>query len=320
MTIRFATFAAAALIGLAAVFPAAAGEQPNLMIVGEDADTDTVPRNNRVFNRVLRAISAEMQAKGFKVYDETAVTMGITNPGRVRRADAELITVAKRVQGAPIDAITVFQIYASAEKNPYADIIDLRVRIPGRMLHVQTGRALGNYEVAYGPGDLPPLPVNCKSDCVLEHVGAQAKRIAADVGAVLAVKLDQLSPARPRTTVTTTVTGGGSASGGAATVTAAAPAGGCTGLTTAYTLTFRGFSSPEVTRIEEYLTAFKGYDHHRPVNAAMTETSYWYESCSDEARLNRNIRLMIEQMGLQARIAKTGNKFDIDNLQAPQTR
>src|SRR6056297_884248 len=258
---------------------AVAQQQPNLLIMGEDADLDTVPRNSRIFNRVLRAIEAELQAEGFAVYDETAVSMGITDPARVRRTDAELITVARRVQDAPIDAIIVFQIYASTEENAYASITDLRVRVPGRILNSMTGQALANYEVSYGPNDLPPLPPNCSRDCVLEHVGDQARRIAADVGNVLATHLDYLSPAAAVTS---------------APVTNAPGAETCVGLTTAYTLTFRGFESSEITMIEEYMVAFSGYHHHRPTRAGATETTYWYETCTDTARLNRNLRLMAE--------------------------
>lgn len=318
MLMRLTTIAAAALAGMAltATLPAAAGEQPNLMIVGEDADRDTVPRHNRVFNRVLRAISHQMQMKGFKVYDETALSMRFTNAGRTRRSDAELIAVARRVNSVPVDVITVFKVYASAEQNPYSDITDLRVRVPGRLLHVQSGRSLGNYEVAYGPGDLPPLPVDCNRDCVLEHVGAQARRIAADVGAVLAMKLDRLSPARRRADATGFTAGPASA----AIATTSAHYHRCTGLTTGYSMTFRGFDGYEVTRIEEYLAAFKGYDHHRPMDAMMTETRYWYETCSSVARLNRNIRLMVEQMGLTARISLVGNRFEVDKIGFPAVR
>ena len=89
-----ATGMAFAIAALSFAPAAVAQQQPNLLIMGEDADLDSVPRNSRIFNRVLRAIEAEMQAEGFAVYDETAVTMGITDPGRVGRTDAELITVA----------------------------------------------------------------------------------------------------------------------------------------------------------------------------------------------------------------------------------
>lgn len=297
---------------------ALAGEQPNLMIVGEDADRDTVPRNSRVFNRVLESISGRMQTEGFKVYDETAVSLGIIDPGRVRRTDAELITVAKRIHEVPIDAVAVFQIYASAEKNAFTDITDLRIRIPGRLLNVSTGQALGSFEVAYGPGDLPPLPPQCNRDCILENVGDEAKRIAADVGAVLGSRLDALA--------TAAAGGGGDLNavvredaGGSAGQEAAASAE-CTGLTTGYSIIIRGFGSEEVSHIEEYLVAFRGYDHHRPVRAGLTETEYWYESCSDVARLNRNLRLMTEHMGVEARIGMVRNRFEIDKIEAPRKR
>jgi hypothetical protein len=39
--------------------------------------------------------------------------MDITDPGRVRRTDAELISVAQNLTAAPIDVISTFQIYAS---------------------------------------------------------------------------------------------------------------------------------------------------------------------------------------------------------------
>ncbi|MCA9421880.1 MAG: hypothetical protein KC592_12740 [Nitrospira sp.] len=313
----FRTFLAAsalALVGLAHSSPAAfAGEQPNLMIMGEDADLDTVPRGSRIFNRVLNAISTELETEGFRVYDETAITMDITNPNRVLRDDSELITIAKRVPSVPIDAVAVFQIYASAEKNTYADITDLRVRVSGRMLNVNTGKTLGNYEVGYAPGDLPPLPANCNRDCVLEFVGDQASRIGSDVGAVLASKLDAISPAAPGATTTIVKDAVG------VSVTSNAD-DKCSGLTTAYTLSFKGFGSDELTQIEEYLVAFKGYDHHRPLKTDSMQADYWYETCSDEARLNRNLRLMAEHMGVEARISKTKNIFDIELMRAPKTR
>lgn len=282
-----------------------AQQQPNLLIMGEDADQDSVARNSRIFNRVLRALESELQAEGFRVYDETAVSMGMTDPQRVRRTDAELITIARRIQDAPIDAIIVFQIYASTEQNPFAAIMDLRVRIPGRILNAQTGQALANYEIAYGPNDLPPLPHGCSRDCVLEHVGDQARRIAGDVGAVLARQLDYLSPA---------------AAPAAAPLGSAAQPQGCVGLTTAYTLTFRNFESEEITMIEDYLASFSGYHHHRPMRAGVTESTYWYETCADTARLNRNLRLMAEHMGVEVRLGMVQNRFEIDKIRAPRTR
>ena len=298
-----------AVLGCAplAVPQAHAGDQPNILVMGEDADIDTVPRNSRIFNRVLRAMEGELQAMGFRVYDETATTMDITDPARVRRTDAEILTVASRVQDVPIDVATVFQIYANAERNAHADIMDLRARISGRLLNVRTGQALGNYEVSYRPGDLPPLPANCDRDCVLESVGEEARRIGADVANVLARQLDNLSPA-----------GGGQAG---VSITGDAPlAEGCTGMTTGYQITFRHFDAADLNRVEEYLVSFRGYDHHRPMRSSASETTYWYESCSEMARLTRNLRLMAEHMDVDADIRQTGNRYEIVNIRPAGSR
>lgn len=293
-----------AVVMLSAVPPVGAQQQPNILIMGEDADQDSVARNSRIFNRVIRALESEFQAEGFRVYDETAVAMSVTDPQRVRRTDAELITIAQRIQDAPIDAIVVFQIYASTEKNAFADIMDLRVRIPGRLLNAQTGEALSNYEITYGPNDLPPLPPGCNRDCVLEHVGDQARRIAADVGSVLSTQLDFLAPtesSEPQQSAKPVVES-------------------CLGLATAYTLTFRNFETEEVTLIEEYLASFSGYEHHRPTRSGEREVVYWYETCSDAARLNRNLRLMTEHMGVEVRLGMVKNSFEVDKIRAPKKR
>ena len=313
--IRGLAFAISVFATIFVTNPVIAGEQPNILIMGEDADKDTVPRHSRVFNRVLNALVSELSNRGFKVYDETGVALNMTNPGRVRRTDAELITVARRVQNPPIDVIVSFQIYASATKNAYSDIFDLNIRVAGRMMHVQTSKRLGNFEVAMGPRDLTPLPVKCNRDCILESVGKHAKEIGHEVGNVLAEKLDMISPARQQSTTT-----GGTTTGNDATDVVKQPAAGCTGLSTAYTFRFEGFKPEDVTTIEEYLRAFKGFDHMRPTRVNTRTAQYWYETCSDKNRLNRNVRLMIDSMDLKARIAFNGNRLIVTNIPRPATR
>jgi hypothetical protein len=318
-------FALVVLPGLAST-AAYAGEQPNILVMGEDADPDTVPRNHRVFNRVIEALATEVGQLGFQVYDETAVSLDVTRQGRIRRSDAELITVARRIQQPPIDVVAVFSIYVNVQKNINADIWDLGIRIPGRLLQVQTGRRVDSFEVDYPVGTLPPVPPNCLNDartdqdCLFEFVGGQARRIAEDLGAALATKLDFQSP-------TAAQPGGGPMDSpgiaGPSSGPVAAPNLGeprCVGMTTAYVISLVGFDPEEVTAIEEYLVAFSGYDHHRPLRTTARISEYWYESCSDVARLNRNLRLMLDQMGLQGRLAMTSNRFQIDKIAAPLSR
>ncbi|MFD1333335.1 hypothetical protein ACFQ4O_15155 [Methylopila musalis] len=293
-------FAALAL----APAPASAQTKPNIVVMGEDADQDSVPRGNRIFNRVITELSETMNLRGYSVYDETAVAMGITQPGRVRRRDAELIDVARAVQQPPLDVVVVFQIYASAQKSSYSDIVRPEVRVAGRLLNVRTGQGLGSFEVA--GQQLPPLPQGCDRACLLEKVGAEAKTLAADLSSALTAKLDGF------------IAAGGRADAGAVTdVPSQAPAAGgdaCGGLPTAYVLRLTGFSPTELQAIEEYAAAFSCYGSHRPVRASGSQAEYWYESRSDSARLNRNLRLMLEHMGAEGQVTFSGNTFSVTKV------
>lgn len=313
MFARAQTSFAAALFALAAgltfsVAPAQAQGRPNLVVMGEDADEDAVPRGNRIFQRVIAELSETMTLRGYNVYDETAVAMGFTQANRVRRRDAELIEVARAVQNPPLDVVAVFQIYASASKSAYSDIFRPDVRIPGRLLNVRTGQSLGSFEVA--GLQLPPLPQGCDRECLLERVGAEAKAIAGDVAAALAAKLDGvIAPRRG-------AEAGAPPPAPAGNDTVAVAPGGevCGGLPSAYVVKLNGFSAQEVQAAEEYMAAFRCYEHHRPVRAGGATAEYWYETRSDSARLGRNLRLMLEHMSAPGQVQFSGNTFVISRV------
>ena len=309
-TCRAALFAlAAGLTTLAA--PAEAQTKPNLVVMGEDADEDSVPRGNRIFQRVIAELSETMNLRGYNVYDETAVAMGFTQANRVRRRDAELIEVARAVQNPPLDVVAVFQIYASASKSAYSDIVRPEVRIPGRLLNVRTGQSLGSFEVA--GLQLPPLPQGCDRECLLERVGGEAKAIAGDVAAALAAKLDGvIAPRRGADAGPALDAGPGAPPPGA--IAAAPGAEGCGGLPSAYVVKLNGFSAQEVQAAEEYMAAFRCYEHHRPVRAGGASAEYWYETRSDSARLGRNLRLMLEHMSAPGQVQFSGNTFVISRV------
>ncbi|MEH3143812.1 MAG: hypothetical protein PGN34_00265 [Methylobacterium frigidaeris] len=290
--------------------PNPAQPKPNVVVMGEDADEDSVPRGNRIFQRVIGELSETMNLRGYNVYDETAVAMGFTQPNRVRRRDAELIEVARAVQNPPLDVVAIFQIYASATKSAYSDIVRPEVRIPGRLLNVRTGQSLGAFEVA--GVQLPPLPQGCDRECLLERVGAEAKTIAADVAAALTTKLDGfIAPRRAADAGPPPVGGAAPAAVPGGPV---APGEACGGLPTAYTVRLSGFSAQEVQAAEEYMAAFRCYEHHRPVRSGAAAAEYWYETRSDSARLGRNLRLMLEHMSAPGQVQFSGNTFVVSRV------
>ena len=281
------------LISCAGAPPSMAIEKPNLLIMGEDADQDSVPRNSRVFRRVLDALTNEIHNEGFDVFDETAISLDDYAQGRVRRTDAEIIDIAKSVKRPPIDIAVIFTIYASARDFNYTTKI--KTRVTGRILAVKSGQRLGNFEIE-SPREWTAA-ANCPRECLLETVGKYSKIIARDVGSVLAEKLvdiyygdrddDGYSKAN---------------------------------LANGFSLVFEGFSEDDMLDMEEYIVVFKGYERHRAVYAGRMHHEYWYESSSTATRLNRNLRKMLKHIGISGRVQFSGNEYVVTRISKRKRR
>lgn len=284
----------------------------NLLVMSDDADPDTVPRNNRIFNRVQLQLSEYLNTRGFQVYDETSLALGITQTARVRRRDAELIEIARAVS-TPVDAMVVYQIYASARRAVAADIRFPEIRIAGRVLNVRSGQFIAAFEV--GGFQLPALPNPCSAECLLETVGTHSRLLAADLGAAIAQKLEGF--ARPSGGAAAVgkdgnVLGGGAGAGGAAPV--AAGGDGCNSLPTDFVIQLRDFTATEVDRVESEFVRWGCYRAHRATQMTSTSADFFYTTSADSARLTRNFRLMLELVGLNGQVTFSGNRLVVSKV------
>lgn len=268
--------------------PAKASDNPNLLVMGMDADRGAIARDSRVFRRVLDALNNQLHDMGFNVYDETTITLDNFVQGRSGRSDAELIDIARSVQRPPIDIMVLFTIYSQAEAQGYTTAVNSRIE--GRLLNVKSGQRLGNFEVS------SPAPwqtsASCNTPCRFEREGDYAKSLATDLGQVLGEKLAwQVNGGQHPSTESQ--------------------------LVVAYNLVFDGFSPVEVMAIEEYLVIFSGYQDHRPVYASQSRTELWYQSQIKTAKLHRNLQKMLTQLDLRGLVQFSGNTYNISKITLP---
>lgn len=275
---------------LAACAAIANANKPNILVMGEDADADSIPRYNSIYQRVQDAMASELHEAGYDVFDETAATLGEVAQGRIGRDDADLIEAARGARKPPIDVVVIFTVYASAHDTGY--LTRLRARVSGRLLNVQSGQRLGSFEVASQKGWRISPDCARDRDCLLEAAGDRARLIGRDVAIALTAKLDHLYAG---------------ASDLAAPTDPATTSGDC--LANGFTLTFDGFNDEDILDFEEYLTAFTGYREHRPVAANARHHQYWYRTCSSAARLKRNLSRMLEHLSLKGLIRQSGSDF-----------
>ncbi|MBI5163864.1 MAG: hypothetical protein HY985_08170 [Magnetospirillum sp.] len=301
-------FVSACLAMLMACAPtryAGAANEPRVLMMTEDFDRDTVPRNSRVNKRVLAVLQEEFDQSGIKIYDETVLTMDFGAQGRQRRPDAEMIDVARSTR--QVDVLTFYSIYASAEPLDY--MTKVRVRIAGRMFDVNSGRILGNFE-----SEMPkpyPAPKDCSRECLLETVGKEAKAIAQNLGEALQMKLSHV------------VSGGGAGSGsdmrsGGG---GGGKAGGAEHYAVEYKVTLDGFTAREMDDIEDLMVQkFSGYRSHRSIDSQSKRRTYIYESSADSSNLERNLRRAMDHLNLKGQVQFANNTYVMTKIGLRQSR
>ncbi len=262
----------------------------NILVIGNDANNGSVSRNSPVFNRVIGALANQMHDNNFDVFDETAITLDAFDQDRINRTDAEIINIARSITRPPIDIAVIFSIYVNTQDQGYSTKVN--ARIEGRLLNVQTGRRLGNFEIDNSqPWNVPS---RCDLQCILENSSDNSRLMAADLGAVLAAKLAWMTD------------GGNSHLG--------LDRPGTNQMNTGYNLIFDGFSAETFAELEEYLVVFSGYDSYRPTEIRFTRTEIWYKSSIGTAKLLRNIKKMLAELDLKATINFTGNTFTVKKI------
>lgn len=266
----------------------------NILVMGEDADGDYVPCDNRAFVAVRDAVANQLGDNGFRVYDETAVTIDTFDQTRCRRTDAELINAARSITKA-IDVAVLYRLYAVARQMEYGTKIS--ARIEGRMLDVHSGQRLGSIEV----DRQWPVPSACQRECLLEAVRKSSRSLGEDLGALLALKLSS----DPSGSAPDLGSGGDPE-----------PAG----RVREYTLEFENFAPEDIEKFDDYLKIFSCYSEHRPTRISPASTTYAYHSCISIAKLSSNLNRVLEQMLSEssnrwsATINMSGNMFTIRKL------
>ena len=272
------------------VLSAQAANNANILVIGNDANSGSISRDSPAFTRIIGALANSMHDRSFDVYDEAAITSTSFSQHNVNRSDAEIIDIARSIKRPPIDIAVIFSMYINRQENGYTTKVN--ARIEGRLLNVQTGMRLGNFEIENrSPWNVPS---QCEIGCILQNSTDQSRRMANDLGAVLAEKLAW-------------ITDGGNSHLGL-------DRPGTNQLNTGYSLIFDGFSGETFAEIEEYLVAFSGYDSYRPVEIRYTRTEIWYKSSIGTAKLNRNLKKMLAEMDLTSTINFSGNTFTVKKI------
>ena len=317
--------AAAAIFGICAFAGAAEAATINLLVMQEDWDPESLVRNTRIQNAVLSTINQTLNApayqsrlrqygiEGMDVYDETALTLNFYQQDHQRRTDEELISVVRSVNNPQMDIVVPYTIYARAVTEPYSGIVKLQMALNYRALDVRSGRFVGSDNLdldtqgvsftgcAAGLNGTPADP-----HCIKEFVSQNGEKLARNAGNKLALQIAGLlgrqyggSGASQVETIDNAPIN--DAIGDVAALPSRGAAGsGCDNIPTTFSVTFRGFEQRQMNAVEEYMAYWKCALDLDVTGSDFSEITFSYKTRSDQQRMLRNIRLMLELMGVVA--------------------
>ncbi len=329
---------AAIMLPAAMAIPAtaSAASTVKLLVMQEDWDKASLPRNSRIQNAILNTLNQTLHApayqsiinrygiQGMDVYSETAVTLPFYKQDRTRRRDEELISLARAVNNPTIDVLTMYTVYARAVPDPYTQISRLQIALNYRALDVKSGRYLGGGNLDVNTNGI--VVTGCaaglnyqKPDphCVAEFVSRHAERLAQDAGNKLALQLSALlgraygkpgpvgrpgQHAKGGPIAPPAIVPGAEGVPGPGPRSSAYAGGkrhpGCNSLPTNFLVTYKGFSQRQINFIEGNMANWKCALDLDTASSSFSGIQYEYKTTANQQRIVRNIRLMLELLGI----------------------
>ena len=198
----FKELIASATLGIAALVSTPAMAQThdglvNIMVLPDDVDPDSLPMSNNIHYRITHEMREQFRQWGYDILDHDAVLARLKwadMPNRLSRREKISFAQSACSDGdtTTCPELLVF-VQARANIQPGRFGSTASVRLQGDVIDVANGTSLGSWQPVR---DEFTAPANCNRFCRDEVIGDQARGIAADLGDVLRIKLDNIMSVR----------------------------------------------------------------------------------------------------------------------------
>ena len=268
---------------LVAVYPfSGLAGPPNILIMGEDRDRASIPRNSPIFERIVSAISSHLSDEGFRIKDEKSILKGNFIKRRVSRSTDDSLQIAKEISNPTIDALITISIHP--EIGDSGKKSQVNALATGRILNVSTGDHIGNFDIRFPQSITVSQSCVVHRECVLKAIGDRTHVIAELIVVALARQLrSAMNPDRSGQNIA----GVGSQE---------------SGILKAYRLTFDNLSQSEFSLIETELEKFPGYHSHTVNKNILRHADLTYETRSADVLVKRNLLRLMDILGIDVSV------------------
>lgn len=277
---------AATVMMIGAAVPALAGTSVrmiNVLVIAEDSDPASVPLRNNINTRVVSELREQMRPHGYRIMDLDAMLVSLEwdeMGNRVSRAEKIALAQAACEDG-DLTTCPRMVVFVSARAGIRSVGVGAvaSVRLMGEVVDTANNTSMGSFQPVR---DTFTAPAQCNEFCRDEVIGDHAYDIAAELGRVLRIKLDEaMNVLDPNWSW--------DGEGGQATAE----------LATDYLITFRNFSIAEVRSMLDIMdTQFGGDGELGPSEVRPPMWRQNYRSNHDNTELTILFYQLLQDMGL----------------------
>ena len=254
---------------------AASTKTHNILVISEDADVTGLSSKSPIVRSAVRLVEGQLASEGLAVYEKTVLGFGVKFREISQLKHGEIIGALRELNRPPIDLLITIAVFPSYKK--IADAQQIRVRITGKITNVHTGQLLSRLQrETPSPVD---MPLNCNKQCTVKNISKITNELAQDLGVGLKQSIVPLEDLRK-----------------------------------SYEITFKDFRKEDLDDLEKYLMTFSGYAGHRHIRSMPDSHTLFYQTTSAGARLIRNLRRMLEHVGIKGRVEMSGHNIEITNI------
>ena len=171
-------------------------QNDHIIVLGEDSDEGSIPRDNEVYQRVVSSLQNSLSEAGFIVVDEQLLSakLGLVFATDVRRQDfIAPLQAANTTDDPTIQSRLAFVFSVVPLLQDMSMTRHLKVRIRGEIYDLATLRMMRSTEVeSVKPKILPQDEAMCNDACIKDAVGDQARMLASQLAMDLINKLNEL--------------------------------------------------------------------------------------------------------------------------------
>ena len=171
------------VLGGCTSMPPKANTDNNLLLIGVDENT-TLGRHTTPYKRSINAMSEVLQSQGFKVFDETNITLDDVTLYKKRLNKAKILRLTRSSTRAPLDVVILLEINYYTKKRGYGDKIN--ASMTASAIDIDSGKFIAQAQgnASYNTAD------NCNIVCVKKVLTKNIKSLAIEVGSILASKIN----------------------------------------------------------------------------------------------------------------------------------